>query len=88
MTEHLTTSDEALTVLAALDSHEPSASRDARVRARCKAELAACRRREAVRGEPSWRFAVGLAFAPAVVGALCGVYLFEVIARALQLYRF
>ena len=88
MTDHTNPPDEVLTAMAALGSHEPSAPRDARLRARCRAELAASRRHEAVRGEPGWRFAVGLALAPAVVGALCGVYLFEVIARALQLYRF
>lgn len=74
--------------LAALGLYAPDPARDARVRARCRAALLECRRREAVRGEPGWRFAVGLAVGPAVVGALCGVYLFEVIARALQLYRF
>jgi anti-sigma-K factor RskA len=88
MTEHTNPPDDVLAAMAALRSHEPSPSRDARLRARCRAELEASRRRAAVRGEPGWRFAVGLALAPAVVGALCGVYLFEVIARALQLYRF
>jgi hypothetical protein len=88
MTEHTNPPDEVLAAMAALGSREPNPSRDARLRARCRAELEASRRHEAVRGEPGWRFAVGLALAPAVVGALCGVYLFEVIARALQLYRF
>jgi hypothetical protein len=88
MTEHTTPPDEVLTAMAALGSHEPNPSRDARVRARCRASLAESRRRAAVRGEPGWRVAVSMALAPAVVGALCGVYLFEVIARALQLYRF
>ena len=88
MTDHTHPPDDVLTAMAALGSHEPNPSRDARLRARCRAALAESRRHEALRGEPGWRFAVGLALAPAVVGALCGVYLFEVIARALQLYRF
>ena len=88
MTDHTHPPDDVLTAMAALGLHEPNPSRDTRLRARCRAELAASRRHEAVRGEPGWRFAVGLALAPAVVGALCAVYLFEVIARALQLYRF
>jgi hypothetical protein len=88
MTEQTAPPDEALTAMAALGAYEPNPSRDARFRARCRALLAESRRHEAVRDEPGWRFAVGLALAPAVVGALCGVYLFEVIARALQLYRF
>jgi hypothetical protein len=88
MTERTAPPDDVLTAIAALGSYEPNPSRDARLRARCRASLAESRRHEAVRDEPGWRFAVGLALAPAVVGALCGVYLFEVIARALQLYRF
>ena len=88
MTEHTIPPDEVLTAMAALGSHEPNPSRDARLHARCREALEAARRRHAVEGEPGWRFAVGLALAPAVVGALCGVYLFEVIVRALQLYRF
>jgi hypothetical protein len=88
MTDHTNPPDEVLTVMAALGSHEPAPSRDARLRARCRASLVSGRRHEAVRSEPGWRFAVGLALAPLVVGALCGVYLFEVISRALLLYRF
>jgi len=88
MTDHTHPPDEVLTAMAARGSHEPNSLRGARLRARCRASLEERRRQEAVRGEPGWRFAVGLALAPAVVGALCGVYLFEVIVRALQLYRF
>ena len=88
MTDHTNPPDEVLAAMAALGSYEPSPLRDARLRARCRVELAASRRHEAVRGEPGWRFAVGLALAPTVIGVLCAVYLFEVIARALQLYRF
>jgi hypothetical protein len=74
--------------LAFLGLYDPDRTRDARVRTRCRAALRECRRREAVRGEPGWRFAVGLALGPAIVGVLCGVYLFEVLSRAVQLYRF
>jgi class 3 adenylate cyclase len=88
MTEHITPPDDLLAAMAALGAHEPSPSREALLRARCRASLAASRRREAVRGEPGWRFAIGLALGPAVVGALSAVYLFEVITRAVLLYRF
>jgi hypothetical protein len=74
--------------LALLGRYEPEQKRDGRVRSRCHAALHATRRREAVRGEPGWGFAVGLALAPALVGTLCAVYLFEVLTRAIQLYRF
>ena len=74
--------------LAGLSRHEPDRTRDALLRARCHAALERVRRQEAVRGEPGWRFAVGLALGPAVVGVLCAVYLFEVISRAMLLYRF
>jgi class 3 adenylate cyclase len=80
--------DDAPGVLSGLGRYEPDGDREALVRARCRAALEACRRREAVRGEPGWRFAIGLALGPAVVGVLCAVYLFEVISRAMQLYRF
>ena len=88
MNEHAVHHEDGRGALSLLALHDPSALRDARVRARCRAGLAASRRHEAVRGEPGWRFAVGLALAPTVIGVLCAVYLFEVIARALQLYRF
>ena len=88
MTEHTNPPDELLAAMAALGSREPDPLRDARLRARCRTALAASRRHEALRDEPGWRLAAVLALAPAVIGALCGVYLFQVIARALQLYRF
>ena len=80
--------DDGLGALASLSLYEPDRQRDARVRARCHAALAERHRHEVFRGEPGWRFAVGLALGPAVVGVLCAVYLFEVISRAMQLYRF
>ena len=88
MTREVIDRDDAPGVLAGLARYEPDPVRDARVRARSRVALEACRRQEAVRGEPGWGFAIGLALGPAVVGALCAVYLFEVISRAMQLYRF
>jgi hypothetical protein len=88
MTREVIDRDDAPGVLLGLARYEPGQERDARVRARSRAALEACRRQEATRGEPGWRFAVGLALGPAVVGVLCAVYLFEVISRAMQLYRF
>jgi hypothetical protein len=89
MTGHLVQQhDDGTGGLASLGLHEPDPARAARVRARCRAALLECRRREAVRGEPGWRFAVGLALGPALVGTLCAVYLFEVLSRAVLLYRF
>lgn len=88
MTGNSALHDDRTEALARLGSYEPDRLRDARVRARCREALVEARRREAVHGEPGWRFAVGLALAPTVIGVLCAVYLFEVIARALQLYRF
>lgn len=74
--------------LVGLRAHEPSSRAGDRVRERCRAALVEARRREAVHGEPGWRFALGVALAPTVIGVLSAVYLFEVIGRALQLYRF
>jgi hypothetical protein len=88
MTGNSASHDDRPAALALLGPHEPDRLRDARVRARCREALVEARRREAVHGEPGWRFAVGLALAPTVIGVLCAVYLFEVIARAMQLYRF
>jgi|OpeIllAssembly_1097287.scaffolds.fasta_scaffold138055_3 hypothetical protein len=89
MTEKLAQQhDDGTGGLALLGRYEPERTRDARVRSRCHAALHETRLREAVRGEPGWRFAIGLALAPALVGTLCAVYLFEVLSRAIQLYRF
>jgi hypothetical protein len=70
--------------LALLGTHEPDRARDARVRARCHAALEKRRRLEAAPVRPWWV----RSFEPAAVGALCAVYLFEVLSRAVQLYRF
>ena len=76
--------DEGLGALARLDAHEPDPDRDARVRARCHAALEKRRRRELAPVRPVWR----RGFEPATVGVLCAVYLFEVLSRAIRLYRF
>ena len=88
MTGNSASHDDRLEALARLGAYEPDRLRDARVRARCREALVEARRREAVHGEPGWRFAVGLALAPTVIGVLCAVYLFQVIARAIHLYSF
>lgn len=88
MTQDVIDRDDAPGVLAELGRYEPSPKRSAAVRARCRAALEDRRRRDAVHGEPGWRFAIGFALGPAVVGVICAVYLFEVISRAMQLYRF
>jgi hypothetical protein len=88
MTDYSVQREDGPGALAMLVLLEPDAKRDTRVRARCRAALDDRRRRHIVRNEPGWRFAIGLAIAPVVVGTACAVYLFEVISRAMQLYRF
>jgi hypothetical protein len=80
--------DDGRGALVGLRVHEPSLEGGDRVRERCREALVEARRHEAVHGEPGWRFALGVALAPTVIGVLCAVYLFQVIGRALQLYRF
>ena len=91
MIEHDPFDDGAPDALGLLAAHEPGQARDARVRARCHAALEKRRRRALVRNgsrnaarPPAWHRALE----PAIVGALCAVYLFEVLSRAVQLYRF
>jgi len=76
--------DEAIGALALLGEHQPDRARDARVRARCHAALEKRRRRALSPSRPAWRRGLE----PAIVGALCAVYLFEVLSRAILLYRF
>jgi hypothetical protein len=76
--------DDALGALALLGAHEPDHARDARVRARCRAVLEKQRRQALAPARPRWH----PGFEPAIVGALCAVYLVEVLSRALRLYRF
>jgi hypothetical protein len=75
-------------LLSRLATHEPDAVRAARTRTRCRTSILQHARRSRVAGPairpPAWRGALE----PAIVGALCAVYLFEVLSRALQLYRF
>jgi hypothetical protein len=84
MTENTGAQDEGRGVLALIGVREPSRAHDARVRARCHAALERRRRREAAPARPGWRGT----FEPALVGTLCAVYLFEVLSRAILLYRF
>ena len=88
MNETTSHDDSGRGALRLLGLHEPSAPRDARLRERCRAALLEAHRLELTRAEPVWRFAIGMAVGPAVVGVLCAVYLFEVLSRALLLYRF
>jgi hypothetical protein len=68
----------------ALTTYEPDRARDARVRARCHAALEKRRRLALPPARPDWRRTLE----PAIVGAFCAVYLFEVLSRAVLLYRF
>lgn len=84
MMEHADPHDEGPAALALLEEHQPDRFRDARVRARCHAALEKRRRRALSPTRPAWR----RSFEPAIVGSLCAVYLFEVLSRAILLYRF
>jgi hypothetical protein len=84
MTEDSAARNEDLGALALLGAYEPDRARDARVRARCRLALEKRRRRELARARPAWHPRLE----PAIVGALCAVFLIEVLNRALHLYRF
>jgi hypothetical protein len=84
MTGNTTQHDDEPGVLTLLGMHEPGLVRDARVRARCHHALEKRRRRALRPVRPAWRRELE----PALVGTLCAVYLFEVLSRAIQLYRF
>ena len=73
--------------LAVLSTHEPDPIRADKVRARCHAALQRERgRQQRVPPLPSTDWV--RSFEPALVGCLCGIYLVEVLARALTLYSF
>ena len=84
MIEHVSFEDGAPEALGLLAAHEPGRARDGRVRARCHAALEKRRRRALSPARRLWHRGLE----PAIVGALCAVYLFEVLSRAVQLYRF
>jgi hypothetical protein len=87
MTTDDTDTDVAIGALSVLTTHAPDSARAARVRARCHAVLQKRERRPLVAlatPHADWRRALE----PAIVGSLCAVYLFEVLSRALRLYRF
>jgi len=84
MTGNTTQHGDGPGALTLLGMHEPGRVRDARVRERCRAALEQRRRRQRSPVPRSWHRRLE----PAIVGALCSVYLFEVLSRAVQLYRF
>jgi len=84
MIEHADPHDEGSGALALLGIHELDRARDARVRERCHAALEKRRRRALQPVRPAWRRTLE----PAIVGALCAVYLVEVLGRAVLLYGF
>lgn len=83
MTEDAARHDDELGALSMIGAHEPGRARDARVRSRCHAALERRRRRF-----PPARRAWRRRFEPALVATLCAGFLFEVLSRALRLYRF
>jgi hypothetical protein len=88
MNEYEVSGDRVMDVLSSPVTHEPDAVRAAQTRIRCRTSLLQHARRSRVAGPairpPDWRRALE----PAIVGGLCAVYLFEVLSRALELYRF
>jgi len=73
--------------LAVLSEHDPGPVRVAQTRTRCHAAL----RKEAARTQRAGggsRQGWTRVLEPALVGSLSIIYLFEVLSRALQLYRF
>ena len=87
MTDEELRLDQLTGALSILATHEPDREHAARIRARCHARL---RRAEGsarvvhTPPRPTWRGALE----PAIVGSLCAAYLFEVLSRAVELYRF
>ena len=79
--------DETLEALAFLPLHEPDRARAAKVQARCHAVLRQRRQQPELPARSAWP-SWGRRLEPALVGALCAVYLVEVLARAVRLYRF
>jgi len=86
MNPHEVWSDHVPDALSILSTHEPDPNRAAQVRARCHAALRKRTRPPHVT-EPTPSVGWRRALAPAIVGSLCAVYLFEVLSRALRLYR-
>jgi len=83
MTEDAARHDDGLGALSMIGVHEPGRARDARVRSRCHAALERRRRRFSP-ARRAWR----RRFEPALVATICAGFLFEVLSRALYLYRF
>jgi hypothetical protein len=79
--------DLSMRELSALTVHAPDPARAARTAARCHGVMASRRRWASLTpapARPTWRRSLE----PALVGGLCVVFLFEVLARALRLYGF
>ncbi len=80
--------DPMIAALSRLQAHEPDPARAARVVRRGRTMLAA----RAGRRPPADRFTPrgswGRALEPLLVAGVCAVFLFEVLSRATQLYRF
>jgi hypothetical protein len=79
--------DSSMRELSVLTVHAPDPARAARIAARCHAVMAR-RRRLAGPGSAPARATWRRSLEPALVGVPCGVFLFEVLARALRLYGF
>ena len=79
--------DPSMGELSVLTVHAPDPAHAARIAARCHAVMAR-RRRLAGPGSAPARATWRRSLEPALVGGLCAVYLFEVLARALTLYGF
>jgi len=78
--------DPSMGELSVLTVHAPYPARAARTTARCHAVMAS--RRGASPTSVPARAIRRRRLEPALVGGLCAVYLFEVLARALALYGF
>jgi hypothetical protein len=79
--------DSSMRELSMLTVHAPDPARAARIAARCHAVMASRRRWASpspAPARPTWHRSLE----SALVGGLCVVFLFEVLARALALYGF
>jgi hypothetical protein len=78
--------DSSMRELSVVTVHAPDPARAARIAARCHAVMAS-RRRASLTPAPA-RAAWRRCLEPVLVGGLCVVFLFEVLARAIRLYGF
>jgi hypothetical protein len=80
--------DEAIGALAMLTMHEPDPARAARVLARGRARLVARANRRPLAASRAPRGGWGRTLEPLLVAGASAVFLFEVLVRATELYRF